>query len=115
MKKSSISNLTPWKKGYCPNRKGRPKNLPEIKELLTEALAEKKNGISAAQAIIRSMIVRAIKGDVKAAEMLFDRLFGKPKQQLDIDSTVRTLNVEILSETELAVVLALNKKLAAND
>jgi Family of unknown function (DUF5681) len=113
MKQNSIRNLKPFKPGFSGNVKGRPKDI-EIKRLLTEALSDERDGITAAQAIIRAMIVRAIKGDVKAAEMLFNRLFGTPKQQLEIDSTVRTLNVEILSETELNVVLALNKKLTAN-
>lgn len=75
-------NIEPhkFKKGQTGNPKGRPKKLPELHVLLADVLGEEKDGISAAEAILKSIRAKAAKGDVRAAELLLDRAYGKPKQ-----------------------------------
>ena len=75
-----------WKKGETGNPNGRPKKLPEIDKLLAEVLGEEKEGINAAQAILIMLRSKASKGDIRAAQLLLDRAYGKAKQQIDVTS-----------------------------
>ena len=76
---------TKFTKGQSGNPNGRPKKIPELDKLLAEVLGEEKNGLTAAQAILKALLAKAAKGDVRAAEVLFDRAYGKPKQQTDMN------------------------------
>ena len=78
---------TQFKKGESGNMDGRPKKLPEIDKILAEVLGEEKDGIEAAKAILMALRAKATKGDVRAAEVLLDRAYGKARQV--IDATVR--------------------------
>ena len=71
-------NLTPFKKGQSGNPKGRPKKLPKLDELLADVLGDEKQGITAAETILKRLREMAVKGNLKAAEMLLDRGYGKP-------------------------------------
>ena len=62
------------------NGGGRPKKLPELHVLLADVLGEEKDGVSAAEAILKAIRAKAAKGDTRAAELLLDRAYGKPKQ-----------------------------------
>jgi hypothetical protein len=73
-----------WKKGQSGNPKGRPKKLPDLKEVLISVLAETKEGKMAIEAILMAMRSKALKGDVRAAELLLDRGYGKAKQEHDV-------------------------------
>jgi hypothetical protein len=42
-----------------------------------------------AKAIIQALITKAKKGDVRAAEIILDRTFGKAKQGIDIKATIQ--------------------------
>ena len=64
------------------NRKGRPK-MPDIKEALEKVLGEEKDGMAALEAVLIALRKKAIAGDVRAAQELFDRAYGKAKQSLD--------------------------------
>ena len=75
-----------WKKGETGNPNGRPKKLPEIDKLLAEVLGEEKEGINAAQAILIMLRSKASKGDIRAAQLLLERAYGKAKQQIDVTS-----------------------------
>lgn len=67
---------------------GRPRKLPDLQELLAEVLGqETKDGLTAGEEILRAMHARAKKGDVRAAELLLDRAYGKPKQTVDNNIT----------------------------
>lgn len=79
-------NLKPFQPGQSGNPNGRPKKLPDLDALLAEVLNEEKGGIVAAQAILKVIMVKAIKGDLKAAELLLDRAYGKSKNLVDITS-----------------------------
>jgi hypothetical protein len=73
-----------FKKGVSGNPKGRPKKIPELKELLVAVLADQKDGITAAQAILAALRAKALKGDVRAIELLLDRAYGKVKQDVEL-------------------------------
>jgi hypothetical protein len=74
-----------FKKGQTGNPKGRPK-LPDIREVLAKVLAEEKDGVTALEATLRALRAKATKGDVRAAEALLDRAFGKAVQRTDVTS-----------------------------
>jgi len=72
-----------FKKGQSGNPKGRPPKLPHLDKLLDDVLGEEKDGITAAQAILMSLRKEAAKGNVRAAEILLDRAYGKAKQAIE--------------------------------
>jgi len=102
-KANNPENLKPFKKGQSGNPKGRPPKLPAIDEVLAKVLNEKtSNGLTRAENILRKM---AIKGetDVRAAEMILDRAYGKPKQKFDHTSkgdSMRPLEIIVQSKEQ---------------
>jgi hypothetical protein len=72
----------PFKKGQTGNPNGRPK-LPDLKEAMAKVLAEEKDGMSALEAILKALRSKAAKGDVRAAQELLDRGFGRAKQEIE--------------------------------
>ena len=94
-------NIEPhkFKKGQTGNPKGRPRKLPELSVLLADVLGEQtKEGLTAAEDILRAMYARARKGDTRAAELLLDRAYGKPKQS--IDNNITTTEPLVIVRTE---------------
>jgi hypothetical protein len=83
---------TQFKKGRSGNPKGRPK-IPDINEALAEILSDEKDGVNALKAVLMSLRARAIKGDVRAIEVLLDRTYGKSKNHTDITSNGNTIAV----------------------
>ena len=73
-----------FKKGQSGNPNRRPKKLPQLNELLADILGEDKDGITAAEAILKALRAKAAKGDIRAAEVLLDRAYGKPKQTTEL-------------------------------
>jgi Family of unknown function (DUF5681) len=93
-----IKGNRPWPKGTSGNILGRKKDPPEIKELLVAALAKQRGGVDAARRIINVVIRKALAGDLKAIEMLWDRRWGKPKQSMEIEGTMQSLNIHVAVE-----------------
>jgi hypothetical protein len=87
-----------WKKGESGNPNGRPKKLPELNILLADVLGEEKDGISAAEAILKAIRAKAAKGDTRAAELLLDRAYGKPKQT--VDQNLKTTEPLVIIKTK---------------
>lgn len=85
----------PFKKGQSGNPNGRPKKLPELDKLLADVLGEEKDGVTAAEAILKKLRQMASQGNIRAAEILLDRGYGKPKQHTDITSNGQTVNIPI--------------------
>ena len=85
------------KKGEVLNPKGRPKKLPALDALIAEVLSDEQNGMSAAEAILKVMRQKAIKGDLKAAEMLLNRAYGKPKEHMDVTSNGLTIAPTVIN------------------
>ena len=51
--------------------------------------------------VIRSMLRKAKKGDLSAANMILDRLIGKPNQSVEVSSTGNDSNYKDLTTEEL--------------
>jgi hypothetical protein len=85
----------PFKKGDKRiNRDGRPK-LPDLKEAMAKLLNEEKDGITSLEIILKALEAKAAKGDVRAAQELLDRGFGRSKQTIE-HSGIAFENVEII-------------------
>jgi len=80
-----------WKKGESGNPKGRPP-MPDLKEALTKLLSEQQNGTTALEAILKALFKRALSGDVRAAQELLDRGFGKSQQLIDVTTQGEQIN-----------------------
>lgn len=84
-RKDIVKDGKPFEKGDPRiNRKGRPKKLPKLDELLAEVLGDTEDGKTQAQRILEAMRRKANSGDVKAAQLLLDRGWGKVKEHVDI-------------------------------
>jgi hypothetical protein len=99
-KKPTLENLKPFKKGESGNPNGRPKKLPELDKLLADVLGEEKDGITAGEAILKALRAKASKGDVRAAEVLLDRAYGKAKQTMDVSVSKKNLPEWLNEEDE---------------
>lgn len=79
-------NIEPhkWQKGQSGNPKGRPK-LPNLKQAIADVLAEKKDGLQALDVVLKALRAKAMKGDVRAIEVLLDRAYGKALQRVEAD------------------------------
>ena len=73
-----------FKPGQSGNPNGRPKKLPRLDDLLSDIMSEEKDGMSAAEAILKRLRVLATQGNLKAAEMLLDRSYGKARQPVEL-------------------------------
>ena len=87
-----------FKKGRTGNPNGRPRKLPELDKLLADVLGEEKDGITAGEAILKALRAKASKGDVRAAEVLLDRAYGKPKQISE--TTLKTTEPLVIIKTK---------------
>jgi hypothetical protein len=76
---------TKWKPGQSGNPNGRPKKLPDLDKLMAEVLGPNKEGRDGMQVIIEALLKKAAKGDVKAAELLLNRGYGKAKQFISMN------------------------------
>jgi hypothetical protein len=87
MPRKDIANCgVRFKKGQSGNPKGRPPDLPLINDMVAKVLSQEKNGITGLEAIVNALTNTAAKGDVRAAQELMDRYYGKPKQTMDVTS-----------------------------
>jgi hypothetical protein len=86
--KKQIANLIPPKKGEIRNPKGRPTKLPELDKLLADILGEEKDGVTAAEAILKALRAKASRGDIRAAEVLLERAYGKAKQYINLTGDI---------------------------
>lgn len=71
--------------GQTGNPNGRPKKLPDLDKLLAEVLGPNKDGRDGMEVIIEAILKKAAKGDVKAAELLLNRGYGKAKQFISMN------------------------------
>lgn len=68
--------------------------MPELEELLVKILAEPSSkGMTAMEAIIRRLKTQAAAGNIKAAEILIERSYGKVKQKIEVEDT--TVSIEV--------------------
>jgi len=79
-----------FKKGQSGNPNGRPK-LPDLKEAMAKILGEEKDGKIALEAILAGLRAKAVRGDVRAAELLFKYTYKQAIQEIDIKSNNKEL------------------------
>jgi hypothetical protein len=91
-KGGKISPATEFKPGQSGNPKGRPRKLPQLNDLIDTVLGDEVNGLTAAEAILKKLRQLAVSGNLKAAEMLLDRAYGKPKQVTDITTDGQSIS-----------------------
>lgn len=96
-KKDKRENLKPFQPGFDERRNlnGRPKKIPALDELLSNVSEEDY------QAIIDKLAALAKKGDVRAAEVVLERAYGKPKQSIDLNGTVTTTQKFVVGGKEI--------------
>lgn len=100
---SRTDGLKPFKPGQSGNPNGRPKKLPEIDKLLADVLGEDGKN-SEAKAILKALLTKAKKGDTRAAEILLDRAYGKPKQPIAIEGEpIKSFVIKRASERDKGV------------
>lgn len=82
----NAENLKPFKQGYDERRNlnGAPPKLPKLDELIGKVLGEQKKDKTELELIINKLKLKAKKGDIRAAELLLDRYFGKVAQKMQI-------------------------------
>lgn len=61
--------------------------MPDLKDALMTVLGQIQNDTNALEAMLTVLRSKALKGDTKAAEILLDRAYGKPKQETDVMAT----------------------------
>jgi hypothetical protein len=76
-----VQNLKPWKPGQSGNPGGRPK-----RRLIDEALEELllSNDSELALAIAKKLLARAKTGEIKAIQLVAERVQGRPKRHLEL-------------------------------
>ena len=88
-------NLKPYPKGVSGNPAGKPKGVQNSKtrllrllELVTKVrnpVTGEEEEFSIAEQLDMQIIATARKGDLKAYEIILDRLEGKPKQSTELE------------------------------
>ena len=101
----NIKTLKPFQSGYDSRRntKGRPKGSRNVRTVLMEMLKEKVlfNGKMTRKdkIIVMQLVYKASKGNLKAAEIVMDRVDGKP-QNHDKEKREHTFVVQSEEEWE---------------
>jgi hypothetical protein len=95
IKNTLIGIVMPFKKGKSgnpatqfskenqPATRGPKRQLPELKELVAKVLGNEVNDITVAEAILMMLAKKSLAGDLKAADMILDRSYGKPTQVVE--------------------------------
>ena len=60
----------------------RPLKIPQLDSLLADVLGKDDDGVDVAKAILIALKQKAIAGDVRAAEILLERAYGKAQQNI---------------------------------
>lgn len=94
-----------WKKGQSGNPNGRPKGSRSVSDTFRKIASSdyaklvigrgnteqeidlKTDGCDIVEAVAVCVIDKALNGDLKAADMMFDRLDGKAPQAIDMTTT----------------------------
>jgi hypothetical protein len=85
---ANSQNLRPWKPGQSGNFSGRKPGIPNTKTRYTRLLGltqkvknpftDKMEDFSVIEQIDMQLFAKALRGDTKAMDMIYDRLEGKP-------------------------------------
>ena len=93
-------NLKPFKKGQSGNPKGRPKGSFSFKKTIYEEMEKtfrttvdgKRQTIEVGRGIIKAIALKAMKGDVRAAQFLQEVIEGKPISKHEIEGSLSLMD-----------------------
>jgi len=103
-------NIIPYKfkKGQSGNPKGRPKGSKSIRSIIKKYLEKEINhknpltgkdeNLSVQDHMILTAIAKAISGDDRAREDVLNRLYGKPKEHINIKTEKDDMSEEEINE-----------------
>lgn len=100
---------TRFKPGVSGNPKGKPKGARHFSTLIRDAITKvaTDTGTSDDKLIVKALIAKAKEGDLKAVDIVFDRVDGKAEQTINLDGEL-TVN-DGLSQEEKEALLGLLK------
>ena len=84
-----------FKKGQSGNPLGRKAGLPSLKNAIAEMLGEGNEEVL--KLILEAQLKKAIKGDLKTAQFLIERAYGKPSAQIELTEQPKPIVVNILA------------------
>lgn len=92
-----------WKKGQSGNPKGRPKRTEVLTDLLWAELKrkDKKQGVVKKVLLIRKLVDKAIAGDMRAQQIVIDRLWGKAPDNVQITGQMGNINIQLRELLEI--------------
>jgi len=74
-----------WVKGRSGNPRGRPRRGSCLADLLRRELDRAgPAGVAQKEAIVNKLVELAFEGDLRAIDMIFDRLEGRPAQRQEL-------------------------------
>ena len=93
-----------WKPGQSGNPAGKPKGARHFSTLIKEAITKvaTDTGTSDDILIIQELVAKAKDGDLKAVDMVLDRVDGKAEQTINLDADV-TVNDGLTDEQKEAL------------
>ncbi len=93
-----------WKPGQSGNPAGKPKGARHFSTLIKEAITKVANdtGTSDDILIVQALVAKAKDGDLKAVDMVLDRIDGKAEQTINLDADV-TVNDGLTDEQKEAL------------
>ena len=106
---ANIKTLKPFRKGYDPRRHKKQKGEKSFRTLFKEAtkkvaealrLGKEPNAIELE--LIKRGIKEALKGNYSFYKDILDRLYGKPKEKVEMESEELPIKVVIKKENSTA-------------
>ena len=98
---------------------GRPKKLPELRDIMDNVMGDEQKGTTAAEAVLMALRQKAIKGDVQAIKVLLEYMYGKPSQSIDLttkgDKIGNTDFMNLPIEARLQIIQIMNENKAAQN
>lgn len=92
-----LAGLKPFKPGQSGNPGGRQKGA-SLMSVLRAELEKNYNGVPKKELLAEMLVDKAIKGDTKAVDIIFNYTTPKPTQGLDITSGDKPIFIDLLEE-----------------
>lgn len=90
--------VQPWAPGECGNPDGRPKGSRSWHTVLKERFAQ---GKITQEKVADAIIKKANRGNTKAAEMIWDRMDGKPKETHSVEGAAKIIPLDAIENPQL--------------
>lgn len=71
------------KRGGSNKGSGRPRKIPELTVLINEVMGEETKGVTKMEEIVKEIMKKALKGDLRAAELLLKYSYGLPSVKIE--------------------------------